>query len=73
MRCFVRYGPVSMEQERTNWNDDRLDRLADQVDRLTAEVSALSRHMDDRFDRLQYSLIVALAGILAAFAGLATI
>jgi hypothetical protein len=62
-----------MEQERTSWNDDRLDRLAGQVDRLAAEVSALSRHMDDRFDRLQYSLIVALAGILAAFAGLATI
>jgi hypothetical protein len=58
-----------MEQERTNWNDDRLDRLADQVDRLAGEVTALGRHMDDRFDRLQYSLIVALGGILAAFGG----
>jgi len=58
-----------VEQERTNWNDDRLDRLAEQVDRLAGEVTALGRHMDDRFDRLQYSLIVALGGILAAFGG----
>jgi chaperonin cofactor prefoldin len=54
-----------------NWNDDRLDRLADQVE-------ALRHHLDerfekqearivDRFDRLQNSLIIALAGILAAF------
>jgi hypothetical protein len=54
-----------------NWNDDRLDRLAD-------EVAELRRHMDerfekqearieDRFDRLQNSLIITLAGILAAF------
>jgi hypothetical protein len=32
-----------MEQARTNWNDDRLDRLADQV-------SAMRQHIDDRFD-----------------------
>lgn len=54
-----------------NWNDDRLDRLAE-------EVAELRRHMDerfekqearieDRFDRLQNSLIITLAGILAAF------
>ena len=59
-----------MEQDRTNWNDDRLDRLADQVDRLAGEVSELSRHIDDRFDRLQYSMVIVLAGILAAFGGL---
>ena len=58
-----------MELERTNWNDDRLDRLADQVDRLAGEVTALGKHMDDRFDRLQYSMIVALGSILAAFGG----
>ncbi len=58
-----------MEQERTNWNDDRLDRLADQVDRLAGQVTALGEHMDARFDRLQYSMIIALASILAAFGG----
>ena len=62
MRCFVRYGPVSMEQERTNWNDDRIDHLAD-------EVRDLRNHIDDRFDRLQISMIVSLASILAAFGG----
>ena len=32
-----------MEQARANWNDDRLDHLADQVD-------ALRNRMDERFD-----------------------
>jgi hypothetical protein len=61
-----------------NWNDDRLDRLADDVDALRGQMDALGRHMDerfekqerwigDRFDRLQNSLIITLAGILAAF------
>jgi hypothetical protein len=58
-----------MEHERTNWNDDRLDRLADRVDRLADQVTALGQHMDDRFDRLQYSMIITMAGILAAFGG----
>ena len=51
-----------MEQERTNWNDDRIDHLAD-------EVRGLRNHIDDRFDRLQISMIVSLASILAAFGG----
>lgn len=59
-----------MDGARTNWNDDRLDRLADQVDRLAGQVTALGKHMDDRFDRLQYSMILALASIIAAFVGL---
>ena len=69
-----------MEQERTNWNDDRLDRLADQVDRVAGQVAALGKHMDDRFDaqsariekrfdNLTYGLIYAMASILAAFGG----
>jgi TolA-binding protein len=56
----------------------RLDRLADQVETLRGEVASLRSHMDerfekqdarivDRFDRLQNSLIITLAGILAAF------
>ena len=60
-----------MEPARANWNDDRLDRLADQVD-------ALRRHMDERFekqgaridakfDALQRSMIVTLSSILTAF------
>jgi len=62
-----------MEQERTNWNDDRLDRLADQVTDLRNHVDdrfeALSARMDSRFDTIQNSMIVALGGILAAFGG----
>ena len=34
-----------------NWNDDRLDRLADGVDALRGQVDALSRHMDERFEK----------------------
>jgi hypothetical protein len=56
-----------MDQERTNWNDDRLDRLADQADRLAVQLTALGKHMDDRFDRLQIAMIVTLGSILAAF------
>ena len=56
-----------MEQQRTSWNDDRLDRLADQVDRVATEVATLGKHIDARFDRLQNSMIVTLASILAAF------
>lgn len=56
-----------MEQQRTSWNDERLDRLADQVDRVATEVVALGKHMDARFDRLQNAMIVTLASILAAF------
>ena len=51
-----------MEQERTNWNDDHIDHLAD-------EVRDLRSRIDDRFDRLQISMIVSLASILAAFGG----
>jgi chaperonin cofactor prefoldin len=67
-----------MEAGRVNWNDDRLDRLADQVEALHMRIDDLNRHIDerfekqqiwiaDRFDRLQNSLIIVLAGILAAF------
>lgn len=56
-----------MEGARTNWNDDRLDRLADQVEDLRRSVDDLRSHMDERFDRLQTAMIITLAGILAAF------
>lgn len=60
-----------------NWNDDRLDRLADQVEALHQRIDDLRVHMDKRFrehearmearfDRLQNSLIITLGGILAA-------
>ena len=57
---FCPLGSFGMEQERTNWNDDRLDHLA-------VEVRELRNHIDDRFDRLQVAMIVSLASILAAF------
>lgn len=70
-----------MEQGRANWNDDRLDRFAEQVntrfeqvdkrfDRLEDRIEAQGEHFDARFDALQQSLVVTLAGILVAFAGL---
>ncbi len=60
-----------------NWNDDRLDRLADDVVALRAQMETMSRHMDerfekqerwiaDRFDRLQNSMIITLAGVIAS-------
>ena len=55
-----------MEQS-TNWNDDRLDHLSGQVDRLACRVDDLRNHVDDRFDALQRSMIYTLASILAAF------
>ena len=53
---------LRMEQERTKWNDDRLDHLSGQVD-------SLRHHIDNRFDRLQNAMIITLASILAAFGG----
>jgi hypothetical protein len=55
-----------MEQG-TNWNDDRLNHLSGQVDRLSDRVDALRSHVDDRFDALQRLMIYTLASILAAF------
>lgn len=34
-----------------NWNDDRLDRLADQVDHIETKVDSLRLHMDERFEK----------------------
>jgi flagellar biosynthesis/type III secretory pathway protein FliH len=34
-----------------NWNDDRLDRLADQVDGLNQRIDDLRVHMDERFEK----------------------
>jgi len=57
-----------------NWNDDRLDHFAEQVekrfDRLEDRIDAQGKHFDARFDALQQSMIVTLAGILTAFAAL---
>jgi predicted nuclease with TOPRIM domain len=84
---------------KVNWNDDRIDRFAEQVDRrfervderfdrleehvdlrfkqvderfdkIESHVEARFNRLEDRFDLLQNSLIIALAGILAAFAAL---
>ncbi len=60
-----------MEQGRTNWNDDRLDHLSEQVDSLRSHMDERFEKQDARigarFDSLQNSMIVTLAGILAAF------
>lgn len=66
-----------------NWNDDRLDRFAEQVDKrfeqvderfdkfehhVDARFNRLEDRFEKRFDALQHSMIYSLAGILAAFA-----
>lgn len=68
-----------------NWNDDRLDHFAEQVDKrfeqvderfdkfeehVDARFNRLEARFEKRFDSLQNSMIVTLAGILAAFVGL---
>lgn len=65
--------PELMEQG-TSWNDDRLnhlsgqvDRVADRVNDLRSHVDDLRSHVDERFDALQRSMIYTLASILAAF------
>lgn len=68
-----------MEQGKTSWNDGRLDHFAEQVDkrfeqvdkrfdRLESRIEAQGEHFDARFDSLQRSMIVTLAGIISAFA-----
>jgi flagellar capping protein FliD len=74
-----------VEQARANWNDDRLDRFAEQVDkrfdRVEERIDAQGAHFDarfnhleerfeKRFDALQQSMILSLAGIIAAFGSL---
>ncbi|HYJ22649.1 MAG TPA: hypothetical protein VEW07_11585 [Solirubrobacterales bacterium] len=60
-----------MEQGRTNWNDDRLDHLSEQVDSLRSHMDERfekqNARFDARFDALQNSMFITLAGILAAF------
>jgi hypothetical protein len=60
-----------MEQGRTNWNDDRLDHLSEQVDSLRSHMDERFEKQDARigarFDALQNSMSITLAGILAAF------
>lgn len=62
-----------------NWNDDRMDHFAQQVDKRFEQVDKrfdrFEEHVDGRFNRiearfdsLQQAMIVTLAGILAAFA-----
>ena len=52
---------------RTNWNDDRLDHLSDQVDSLRHHMDDRFARIEARFDTLQNAMIVTIAGILTAF------
>jgi flagellar capping protein FliD len=64
-----------MEQAKVNWNDDRLDHFAAQVDKrfdkFEEHVEARFNRLEMRFDSLQQAMIITLASILAAFAALA--
>jgi hypothetical protein len=41
-----------MQQERTTWNDDRLNDLADQIHALRQQIDGRFDRLDDRFDRV---------------------
>jgi hypothetical protein len=57
-----------MEQAKVHWNDDRLDHFAAQVDMRFDKVDKRFDRLEARFDALQHSMIITLAGFLAAFA-----
>jgi chaperonin cofactor prefoldin len=42
-----------MEQEKANWNDDRLNHFAAQVDKRFEQVDKRFEQVDKRFDRLE--------------------
>ena len=59
-----------MEGARATWNDGRLDDLSDRVSSLETRMDLRFDHLESRFDSLQHAMIITLASILAAFAGL---
>jgi hypothetical protein len=74
-----------MKKPRSSWSDDRLDRFESRVDerfnhlesRMDARFSHFEGEVNQRFDRIDSTLhgirrtmIVGLAGILAAFASI---
>jgi hypothetical protein len=70
---------------KVNWNDDRLDHFAEQVDKRFEQVdqrfdkfeehvdlrfNRLEERFEKRFDALQHAMIVTMASFIVAFAGL---
>jgi hypothetical protein len=77
---FVRYARSEMQQERTTWNDARLDELVseirvlrnaidDRFDRIDDRFDGQAERFEKRFDNLTYGLIYSMASLLAAFGG----
>ncbi|HEX3608709.1 MAG TPA: hypothetical protein VHU14_03425 [Solirubrobacterales bacterium] len=69
------------EATKVNWNDDRIDRFAEQVDRRFDKVDErfdrvderferMEERMERRFDSLQHAMIITMGGFIAAFAAL---
>ncbi len=59
-----------MEQPEANHGNDRFDDLADRVGRLETRMDARFNAVDATLHGIQRAMIVTLASILAAFAGL---
>ena len=63
-----------MEQARSSWNDDRLDRLSGKVDtlerRMDERFDSLNEALNARFDALHRTLVLSMTSILVAFATL---
>lgn len=53
-----------------NWNDDRLDHFAEQVEKRFDQIDRRFDHIEARFDALQQGMIITLASLLVAFGGL---
>ena len=53
---------LKMSERTDNWNDDRLDELSRRVDAGFNEVRADMRHLNARFDRLYYLVLVTIVG-----------
>jgi hypothetical protein len=53
---------LEMEEPMTQWNDDRLDELSRRMENGFNELRADMRHLNERFDRLYYLVLVTIVG-----------
>ncbi|HET7417499.1 MAG TPA: hypothetical protein VFJ61_07745 [Solirubrobacterales bacterium] len=53
---------LTMSDRTYRWNDDRLDELSRRTDRGFEELREEMRHLNARFDRLYYLVLVTIVG-----------
>lgn len=54
---------------REKWTDDRLDEFDEKFDKVDDRLVAMSNEFNDRFDRLNGSLLLGAFAIIAALVG----